>query len=111
MFLIYVLAELCGTNITLAYIVSYVLSIQMSFFLNLKFVFKSRLTFRNIGYYNLTYLTGMLLGIGLLQVLIHLAPQYNQTILSYAVIPITLIFNFFFVNLILRKENEKTTAK
>lgn len=111
MLLLYILAELLGVNITVAYVASYVLSIQLSFFLNLRLVFKSKLTVKNLGYYNLTYLAGMLLGVGLLQILIYYAPQCNQTLLSYAVVPVTLIFNFFFVNLILHKKNEKNTTK
>lgn len=111
MYMLYALVEYLHLNATLAYVISYLVSIQISFFINLRFVFRATFSWRNLLYFNFTYLLGMLLGIGLLRLFIHLAPiGTNEIWLSYAVVFFTLFFNFFFINIILRK-NEKTNSK
>ena len=99
MYMLYALVEYLHLNATLAYVISYLISIQISFVINLKFVFRAQFLWRNLLYFNLTYLLTMLLGVGLLNLFILLAPiDTNQVLLSYAVILFTLLFNFLFIN-------------
>lgn len=109
--LIFVFNEGFRWNVYASYGAAYLLSIQLSYVLNLRYVFRRRSSWRTLWLYNLTYVGGMSLGLVLVRLYTWLAPDYNRTVLSYAAIPFTMLFNFFFVNLITRIKNEERNTK
>ena len=98
MALIYVMNEWLQCNPYVSYIVSYTLSILMSYILNMLKVFSSRFSWKSLGLYYLTYLSSMVLGMLLLKLYLWLLPTWNATLLSYMVIPFTMMYNYLFVN-------------
>ena len=97
MALIYIMNECLHWNPYVSYIISTVLSILLSYVLNMLKVFSSRFSWKDLGLYYLTYLSSMVLGILLLRFYEWLLPTWNATLLSYMVIPITMVYNYFFV--------------
>lgn len=108
--LIFIFNDRLRWNVYVSYSVAYLLSIQLSYLLNLRYVFHSRFGWRTLWQYNLTYAGGMLLGLILVRFFTWLGPTCNRTLLSYAAIPFTMLFNFFFVNRITRiqEKHEKS---
>lgn len=98
MALIYVMNEWLHWNPYVSYVISYVLSILLSYILNMLKVFSSRFSWKDLGLYYLTYLSSMVLGMLVLRFYEWLLPLWNATLLSYMVIPITMVYNYFFVN-------------
>lgn len=98
MVLIYIMNEWLHWNPYVSYIISTVLSILLSYVLNIIKVFESNFSWRSLGLYYLTYLSSMVLGALLLKLYLYLLPTWNATLLSYMVIPFTMLFNYYFVN-------------
>lgn len=98
MALIYVMNEWLHLNPYVSYLVSTILSILLSYVLNMFKVFSSYFSWKSLGLYYLTYLSSMVLGMLLLKLYLWLLPTWNATLLSYMVIPFTMLFNYFFVN-------------
>lgn len=98
MALIYIMNEWLHWNPYVSYILSTILSILLSYVLNMSKVFSSSFSWKSLGLYYLTYLSSMVLGMILLKLYLWLLPTWNATLLSYMVIPITMIFNYLFVN-------------
>lgn len=90
--------ELFQWHPQLSYIFAYLLTLLLSYVLNSQLVFHSTLSFRKFAGYCGAYISGMLLGIGMLLLGMHILPDCNRTILSYAVIPATMLWNFAFIN-------------
>lgn len=109
--LLFVFNEGLRWNVYLSYAAAYLLSIQLSYVLNLRYVFRRRFGWRTLWQFNLTYIGGMLLGLGLVRLFTCLVPEGNRTLLSYAAVPFTMLFNFFLVNLITRIKNEESNTK
>ena len=98
MALIYIMNEWLHWNPYVSYIVSTILSILLSYVLNMLKVFSTQFSWRALGLYYLTYLSSMILGMFVLRFYIWLFPTWNATLLSYMVIPITMIYNYILVN-------------
>lgn len=98
--------ELLKWNPQLSYLVAYVTTLLLSYCLNSLWVFHSPLSLKKLFGYCSTYVGGMILGMLLLAGLQRLLPAWNPTLLSYAVIPVTMIWNFVFINKILSRESE-----
>lgn len=98
MALIYIMNEWLHWNPYVSYIVSTILSILLSYVLNMLKVFSTQFSWRALGLYYLTYLSSMILGMFVLRFYLWLFPTWNATLLSYMVIPITMIYNYIFVN-------------
>lgn len=104
--MLYVFNEVCHMNVYIAYVLSYTLSIAISFLLNARIVFKSRFTWKKIILYYTSYICSMILGVIILGVYEWSLPDVSHTILSYMVIPITTIYNYFFTSKILTSEKK-----
>ena len=92
---IYVFLELFQTPLILTYAIIYFLTILLSYFLNSLLVFKSPLAMKKGIKYFLIYLGGMLIGIVVLW-LLKKTLSYDPYILAYLVLPVTMMWNFFF---------------
>lgn len=98
MALIYIMNEWLHWNPYVSYLISTILSILLSYVLNMLKVFSSRFSWKSLGLYYLTYLSSMVLGVLILSIYKWLLPTWNATLLSYMVIPFTMLFNYYFVN-------------
>jgi len=94
-FLIIFFNEIVKFNVYLSYVLSYSLSILLSYFLNLKYVFKSRFSIKSILLFYIAYLFSMLLGLLILKLFNLVLPEWNKSVLTYMVLPFTVMFNFF----------------
>lgn len=103
MLLIFICNEILGWNSIVSYLLSYGVSILLSYFLNAKYVWKSDFLFVAMVRYFGIYIASMVLGAVLLWLLELVLPDVNKTILSYCVIPFTMLWNYFFVNRLLSK--------
>lgn len=103
MMLIFICNEILGWNSIISYLLSYGLSILLSYILNAKYVWKSDFLFLAMIRYFGIYLASMVLGALILWLLELLFPDMNKTILSYCVIPFTMLWNYYFVNRLLSK--------
>ena len=103
MLLIFICNEIFCWNSIVSYLISYALSILLSYFLNAVYVWKKELTILDLIRYFGVYLASMVLGALLLLGLEYIFPSVNKTILSYCVIPFTMIWNYFFVNRLLSR--------
>ena len=103
MALIYVMNERLHWSPYVSYVISYVLSILLSYILNMLKVFSSQFSWKSLGLYYVTYVSSMLLGMLLLKLFIWLLPTWNATLLSYMVIPFTMVYNYVFVNKLAKK--------
>lgn len=104
MLLIFVCNELLGWNSIVSYLISYGLSILLSYILNARLVWKKGYSFKALIHYFGIYLASMVLGAVLLWLLELCFPVVNKTLLSYCVIPFTMLWNYFFINKLLSKE-------
>lgn len=103
MLLIFICNEILGWNSIVSYLLSYGVSILLSYFLNAKYVWKSDFLFVAMVRYFGIYIASMVLGAALLWLLELVLPDVNKTILSYCVIPFTMLWNYLFVNRLLSK--------
>ena len=103
MLLIFICNEILLWNSIVSYLLSYGISILLSYFLNAKYVWKSEMSFVAMIRYFGIYIASMVLGAVLLWLLEFALPDVNKTILSYCVIPFTMLWNYFFVNRLLSK--------
>lgn len=102
MALLYVFNDVLKMNAYVAYVLAYVLSIALSYYLNARKVYKAKSSWMKIVLYFIVYVSSMALGVGLLYLFLLLLPDWNRTILSYMVIPFTTLYNFIFVSWILK---------
>ena len=103
MLLIFIFNEILCWNSIVSYLISYALSILISYFLNTAYVWKKEFFVLDLIRYFGIYLASMVLGAVLLWGLEYIFPSMNKTILSYCVIPFTMIWNYFFVNRLMSK--------
>lgn len=92
---IYVFLEILQTPLILTYAIIYLTTIFLSYFLNSLLVFKSPLAMKKGIKYFLIYLSGMIVGIVVLELLKKTLP-YDSYILAYLVLPVTMAWNFLF---------------
>ncbi len=102
MVLTFLLNELFHLNVYLVYVIVYAITIFLSYELNAHWVFKSKFSFKALGAYYLTYLSSMILGLFVLRFYDWVFPTWNRTIISYMVIPVTMLYNFFIVSKFLK---------
>ena len=99
--------EILFWNPEASYVFAYITTLLLSYFLNSKYVFHSSFNLTKLFSYCATYISGMLLGMLLIKIGITLLPRINETLISYAVIPVTLVWNFIFINRILTMKKAK----
>ena len=100
MLLIFVGNELLGIAPLISYAASYLITLFLSYWLNARLVFHAPFRFRGLILYVIAYLSGMVVGMFLLKLLLQVVSGY-ETILSYAVIPVTMVWNFLFADRIM----------
>ena len=88
------LLKFAHTPLIPTYVVVYILTIGMSYWLNARYTFKSAHHWRRVMLYYLVYLSSMLLGTGLLVVFRAVLPLENW-LLPPLVIPFTVLWNYF----------------
>ena len=77
----------------LTYFLSYVISILQSYYLNSRLVFKSGKSKKNLFIYYGVYSTSMIIGFFTLVLYRKFLP-FDELILNYMVIPVTMLWNF-----------------
>ncbi len=110
MLLIYLMNELLALDYLFSYCTAYIVTVFLAYWANAKLVFHKKMTVMDCLKFFATYLSGMILGSALLCVTKRICPTWNATWISYGIIPVTMLWNFFFVNKILTKQ-EKTNGK
>lgn len=101
MVLVFVCNEVLGWNGIISYLFAYVISILLSYLLNTLCVWKVSLSLMSMVRYHGIYIVSMMLGAFLLWLFEQVLPDVNETILSYCVLPFTMLWNYFFTNKIL----------
>lgn len=103
MILTFLLLKIVGVSAYITYILSYVISILLSYYLNSRLVFKSGKSKRNLLFYYIVYGISMLIGLGTLYVYRYFL-NFDELILNYMVIPITMTWNFLVSSKILKPQ-------
>lgn len=103
MFITFLLLKVFGVSAYLTYFISYATTILISYYLNSRLVFKSGKSIRNLFLYYVVYCLSMLIGLGTLA-LYRLFLPFDELILNYMVIPVTLTWNFLVSSRILKQQ-------
>lgn len=103
MVLVLVCNEVLGWNSIVSYLFAYGISIILSYLLNALCVWRSELSLMVMVRYFAVYITSMLIGAFLLWLFELIFLDVNETILSYFVLPFTMLWNYLFVNKLLSK--------
>lgn len=99
---LFLFLSLLKMNLYIGYILSYFLSISISYLLNSFFVFKTqKKTLKQVLAYFIIYIVSMFIGLIFLYILKSLIPNGDKFLLSLMIIPITFLWNFFFANKLL----------
>ena len=109
MLLIFVLNRICGVHYLISYAAAYVLTVLLAYAANALWVFHVGLALADCIRFVMTYISGMLLGMGLLRLGRYVFPCLDETLLSYCVIPVTTVGNFWFVNKVLSGKKKEVS--
>ncbi|HON53595.1 MAG TPA: GtrA family protein [Bacteroidales bacterium] len=90
---VYILLKVLHFHPYLTYFLSYVISILQSYYLNSRLVFKSGKSKKNLFIYYGVYSTSMIIGFFTLVLYRKFLP-FDELILNYMVIPVTMLWNF-----------------
>ena len=93
MLLTFVLLKQVGLSAYLTYFISFFTTISISYYLNSRLVFRSKNSLRNLALYYGVYSFSLLIGICTLWVYRQLL-SWDELLLNYMVIPITMTWNF-----------------
>jgi len=100
--LLFFFIQLLNINLYVGYCIAYILSIFLSLMLNNTYVFvNGKITVNKIILYFLIYLSSMLIGLIFLWPFTYFFSDINKFMSSLLSIPITFLWNFFFVNKLL----------
>ncbi len=102
----FIFLKIIGTPLIITYIVNYFSMITFSYLLNAYFVFKRKFDFKQLIFYYLAYISGMILGIFLLK-LFRTMFSVENWVLSYMVIPFTMMSNFLFADKIFKRRPDE----
>ena len=105
--LIFLMNEILHINYLFSYCTACIVTVFLAYVANAKLVFHKDLAAGDGLRFFAAYLSGMIIGAILLFLLKKIFPAWNATWLSYAVVFITMIWNFFFVNKILTRKEVK----
>ena len=103
MLLMYIFHNLLHWHYQVAYVISYIIPLFLSFILNSAFVFKSHKNTRNLIVYFSIYLSSMCSGMVILALFKRYIPL-DETLLSYMTLPFTMTQNFTLSHLFLKKK-------
>ena len=93
LFAVYFFLEVVESPLYITYALIYFFTICLSYFLNTYFVFKAAVSWKKATGYFSIYLSGMVLGILVLW-LLKASLTFENYILAYLVIPVTMTWNF-----------------
>lgn len=102
--LLYIFIDTFGFPLLPTYISVYIITVGISFYINIRYVFKTGYHARYLVKYCAVYLSGMLVGMVILKVF-QTYLLYEEWILSYMVIPITFAWNFLLCYKFLKKNS------
>ncbi|MDB5273271.1 MAG: GtrA-like protein [Chitinophagaceae bacterium] len=106
MLLMYLFHNVFKWHYQVSYVASYIIPLFLSFILNSVFVFKSHKSIRNLVVYFSIYLSSMVTGMVLLKIFRAYLP-FDETILSYLTLPVTMAQNFTLSHFLLKRpENQ-----
>jgi putative flippase GtrA len=77
-----------------AYVSAYGITILISYFLNAFFSFHVEASWGGLGKYIGAYISGMFVGAGVFEALVHGFPHVDRFVLSFAVLPVTTVWNY-----------------
>lgn len=104
MTLTFIFLKLLGFSPYITYFTSYVLTVLLSYYLNSRFVFKSGKSKKNLLIYYGVYSSSMLIGLVTLYIY-HQLFTYDELLLNYMVIPVTMAWNFTVSSRFLKPKN------
>lgn len=104
MTLTFIFLKIFGWSPYVTYFTSYVLTVTLSYYLNSRFVFKSGKSKKNLIIYYGVYSMSMLIGLLTLYIYHHTLP-FDELILNYMVIPVTMTWNFTVSSKFLKPKN------
>ena len=102
-FLFYLGVQWLNIDAVIVYIFAYLVTIVGSYLANAAFVFHVKVSVTEGMKFLCIYATGMLIGALLLRVLESIFPHVSPFWLGIGVMPITIGWNFFFVNYVMEK--------
>jgi putative flippase GtrA len=105
MLMLYVCLSVFHSPLQLTYVATYLLTIFLSYTLNRRITFGSGFSKNQMLQYYLVYLSGMLLGMLLLYVFRRIF-AYPNWVISYMVIPFTLLNNYFWSTRVFKPKRE-----
>ena len=86
-----------------SYVIVFLITVFLAYLINTYFVFKKEFELKKlIGFYS-TYLSSLILGIALLYIIKFFSPDSDDFINTILITPITMTWNFFFLNNSLKK--------
>jgi putative flippase GtrA len=95
--------KIVGTPLIITYVILYIAMIFLSFLLNSRYTFKSKMNLKKILLYYGSYVLTMLFGVLLLSIFRRVLP-FENWILAYLVIPFTMTANFIFSSFIFKSK-------
>ena len=101
--LTFIFLKLIDTPLYLTYGCIYFVTILISYYLNVRFTFKAEHSWLKLVLYFAVYLSGMGVGLVMLRIYKHTLPFENY-ILSYMVIPVTMSWNFILSYFVLKNK-------
>ena len=104
--LLYLFNEILHFNAYVSYELANFLSILFSYISNALVVWKTKFIISVFLKYVLVYCSSMALGALVLFLLKQAFPSGNDTVLSLCTMPVTITWNFIFVNKLLNREHE-----
>jgi putative flippase GtrA len=99
----YLFLKIIGTPLIITYVLLYISMIFLSFLLNSKYTFKSKMSYRKLLLYYGSYILTMLFGVLLLSIFRIILP-FENWILAYLVIPFTMTANFIFSSFLFKSK-------
>ena len=97
----FVLLKYFGTPLIPTYVVVYLLTVLLAYLLNSRYTFKDSLSFKKAGFYYLTYLSSMLIGVLLLSGYKYFL-NFENWVYPFMVFPVTMLWNFVNANRFLK---------
>ena len=103
--LTFLLINVFGLWLIPTYVTVFLITVFLAYLINTYFVFKKEFELKKlIGFYS-TYLSSLILGIILLYIIKFFSPDSDDFLNTILITPITMTWNFFFINNSLKKTN------
>jgi putative flippase GtrA len=103
--LTFLLINVFGLWLIPSYVTVFLITVFLAYLINTYFVFKKEFELKKlIGFYS-TYLSSLILGVILLYIIKFFSPDSDDFLNTILITPITMTWNFFFINNSLKKTN------